>query len=69
MYLKVGESEEIAMMSTQLASKFLFSVGLHTKKTLRGPAQEWYDALQVSVEFYLYYIETKMTGSILIPLY
>ncbi|XP_047471205.1 probable ubiquitin carboxyl-terminal hydrolase FAF-X isoform X2 [Penaeus chinensis] len=44
---RIVESEEIAMISTQLCSKFLFSVGLHTKKTLRGPAPEWYDALQV----------------------
>ncbi|XP_076067071.1 ubiquitin carboxyl-terminal hydrolase-like faf isoform X3 [Oratosquilla oratoria] len=44
---RVSDSEEIAMLSTQLASKFLFSVGLHTKKALRGPAQEWYEALQV----------------------
>lgn len=44
---RVAESEEIAMISTQLCSKFLFSVGLHTKKTLRGPAMEWYDALLV----------------------
>ena len=46
--LQVAESEEIAMISTQLCSKFLFSVGLHTKKTLRGPAMEWYEALLVS---------------------
>ena len=45
--LQVAEAEEIAMISGQLCSKFLFSVGLHTKKTLRGPASEWYDALQV----------------------
>lgn len=45
--LQVAEAEEIAMLSGQLCSKFLFSVGLHTKKTLRGPATEWYDALQV----------------------
>lgn len=44
---RVAEAEEIAMLSGQLCSKFLFSVGLHTKKTLRGPATEWYDALQV----------------------
>ncbi|KAB7498699.1 putative ubiquitin carboxyl-terminal hydrolase FAF-X, partial [Armadillidium nasatum] len=44
---RVSESEEVAMISTKLASKFLFSVGLHTKKTLRGPAQDWYEALQV----------------------
>ncbi|CAL4062679.1 unnamed protein product [Meganyctiphanes norvegica] len=45
---RVPESEEIGMMSTQLCSKFLFSVGLHTKKALRGPAAEWYDALQIA---------------------
>ncbi|XP_013401949.1 probable ubiquitin carboxyl-terminal hydrolase FAF-X isoform X1 [Lingula anatina] len=41
------EAEELAMISIQVASKFLFSVGLHTKKTLRGPATEWYDALSI----------------------
>lgn len=35
------------MQGIQLASWFLFSVGFHTKKTLRGPAAEWYDALYV----------------------
>lgn len=45
--LQVADAEEIAMLSGQLCSKFLFSVGLHTKKTLRGTATEWYDALQV----------------------
>ncbi|XP_064082430.1 probable ubiquitin carboxyl-terminal hydrolase FAF-X isoform X2 [Macrobrachium nipponense] len=44
---RVADCEHIAMISTQLCSKFLFSVGLHTKKTLRGPAMEWYDALLV----------------------
>ena len=29
------EAEEMAMLSTQLASKFLFNVAFHTKKTLR----------------------------------
>jgi len=41
------DSEELAMISVQLASKFLFNVGFHTKKTLRGPATEWYDALSI----------------------
>ncbi|XP_030838236.1 probable ubiquitin carboxyl-terminal hydrolase FAF-X isoform X3 [Strongylocentrotus purpuratus] len=41
------ESEELAMLSIQLASRFLFTVGLHTKKTLRGPANDWYDALYI----------------------
>ena len=33
--LQTTESEELAMLSIQLASRFLFTVGLHTKKTLR----------------------------------
>lgn len=39
------EAEQLAMLSTELASKFLFTVGFHTKKTLRGSANEWYEAL------------------------
>uniref|UniRef100_T1IZS4 ubiquitinyl hydrolase 1 n=1 Tax=Strigamia maritima TaxID=126957 RepID=T1IZS4_STRMM len=39
------ESEELAMISIQLASKFLFTTGFHTKKTLRSSANEWYDAV------------------------
>ena len=30
-----AEAEELAMISVNLASKFLFNVGFHTKKTLR----------------------------------
>lgn len=40
-----SDGEELAMISTQLAAKFLFSTGFHAKKSLRGPANEWYDAL------------------------
>lgn len=29
------DMENLAMISTELASKFLFSVGFHTKKALR----------------------------------
>ncbi|XP_056321504.1 probable ubiquitin carboxyl-terminal hydrolase FAF-X [Danio aesculapii] len=39
------EAEEMAMISIQLAAKFLFSTGFHTKKIVRGPASDWYDAL------------------------
>uniref|UniRef100_A0A673JPZ7 ubiquitinyl hydrolase 1 n=1 Tax=Sinocyclocheilus rhinocerous TaxID=307959 RepID=A0A673JPZ7_9TELE len=39
------EAEEIAMISIQLAARFLFSTGFHTKKVVRGPATDWYDAL------------------------
>ncbi|XP_057193293.1 probable ubiquitin carboxyl-terminal hydrolase FAF-X isoform X1 [Triplophysa rosa] len=41
------EAEEIAMISIQLAARFLFSTGFHTKKVVRGPASDWYDALCV----------------------
>lgn len=39
------ETERLCMLSTQLASKFLFHTGWHTKKNLRGPAMEWCDVL------------------------
>ncbi|XP_039510750.1 probable ubiquitin carboxyl-terminal hydrolase FAF-X isoform X2 [Pimephales promelas] len=39
------EAEEIAMISVQLAARFLFSTGFHSKKVVRGPASDWYDAL------------------------
>ncbi|XP_068125954.1 ubiquitin carboxyl-terminal hydrolase 9X isoform X1 [Hyperolius riggenbachi] len=39
------EPEEITMISIQLAAKFLFTSGFHTKKVVRGPASDWYDAL------------------------
>ncbi len=39
------DGEELAMITMQLASKFLFSSGFRTKKSLRGPAQEWYEIL------------------------
>lgn len=36
-----NEAEQLSMLSTQLASKFLFHTGWHTKKNLRGPAMDW----------------------------
>ena len=33
------------MTTVQLASAFLFSVGFHTKKSLRGNAIDWYEIL------------------------
>lgn len=39
------EAEELSMLSIQLASRFLFHTGFHTKKTLRGTATDWYDIL------------------------
>ncbi|XP_059175144.1 probable ubiquitin carboxyl-terminal hydrolase FAF-X isoform X4 [Physella acuta] len=47
------EIEHISMISTELASKFLFNVGFKTKKSLsllacdRGPAGDWSDALHI----------------------
>ncbi|XP_055500601.1 probable ubiquitin carboxyl-terminal hydrolase FAF-X isoform X5 [Leucoraja erinacea] len=41
----LSEAEELAMISIQLAARFLFNTGFHTKKIVRGPASEWYDAL------------------------
>ena len=46
-----GEAEELAMITVQLASKFLFSSGLHTKKSLRGPAHEWYELLTLHLRY------------------
>ena len=39
------EAEELSLLSVQLASKFLFFTGFHTKKTLRGTATDWHDIL------------------------
>ena len=36
---------QIAMMCAQLAARFLFGTCFRTKKTLRGPALDWYEAL------------------------
>ena len=38
------EAEEITMISIQLAARFLFTTGFHTKKIVRGPASDWYIA-------------------------
>lgn len=39
------EQEEMSMLAVQIATKFLFQVGFRTKKSLRGPASEWYEIL------------------------
>ncbi|XP_031549243.1 probable ubiquitin carboxyl-terminal hydrolase FAF-X isoform X2 [Actinia tenebrosa] len=41
------DSLELGMISIKLLSRFLFSTGFHTKKIVRGPANEWYDAVCV----------------------
>ena len=40
-----ADGEELSMTTVQLASAFLFSVGFHTKKSLRGNATDWYEIL------------------------
>ena len=46
------ELEQLALHSIQLSSKFLFSVGFHTKKSLRGIANEWYECYQALINNY-----------------
>jgi ubiquitin carboxyl-terminal hydrolase 9/24 len=38
------EAEHTTMISIQLAARFLFTTGFHTKKIVRGPASDWYIA-------------------------
>lgn len=40
-----SEAETLSMLSVQLAARFLFHTGFHTKKTLRGAAMDWFDVL------------------------
>lgn len=42
-----GSVHEIALTCVQLASKFLFSTCFHTRKSLRGPATEWFEVLSI----------------------
>lgn len=43
--LKASELEELAMLSVDLGARFLFTTCLHTKKSLRGSANDWCEAL------------------------
>lgn len=43
--VQADDTEELSLLSVQLASRFLFHTGFHTKKTLRGPALDWYELL------------------------
>ncbi|KAL5475916.1 hypothetical protein EMCRGX_G025794 [Ephydatia muelleri] len=38
--------EELLMLCVKLVTTFLFHCGFRTKKSLRGPANEWFEALQ-----------------------
>ena len=46
------ELEKLALHSIQLSSRFLFGVGFHTKKSLRGLANEWYECYQAIINNY-----------------
>ncbi|CAF1148229.1 unnamed protein product [Rotaria sordida] len=37
--------EELALISIQIATKFIFSIGWHTKKALRGPTNDWTESI------------------------
>lgn len=43
------QAEELSLLGVQLGSQFLFHSGFHTKKTLRGPAIDWYEALKIEL--------------------
>jgi len=50
--VQVGENhtkdqEEVALTTVKLASAFLFTVGFHTKKSVRGNAMDWYEILSI----------------------
>ena len=47
MYCQTPDAEEMSMVSVQLSAKFLFNIAFHTKKSLRGLASDWYDALGI----------------------
>lgn len=46
------QAEELSLLGIQLGSQFLFHSGFHTKKTLRGPAIDWYDALKIPMHYW-----------------
>ena len=58
------DGEEISLTTVQLASAFLFSVGFHTKKSLRGNATDWYEILSQHLRFVSYSNSINNTKSI-----
>lgn len=40
--LQTPQIEELSLLGIQLAARFLFHTGFHTKKTLRGASTDWY---------------------------
>ena len=49
------------MTTVQLASAFLFSVGFHTKKSLRGNATDWYEILSQHLRYNVIWFLIKLT--------
>ncbi|CAH0386901.1 unnamed protein product [Bemisia tabaci] len=45
-------AEELSLLSVQIASRFLFYTGFHTKKSLRGTALDWHDAFCYHLKTY-----------------
>lgn len=43
--LQSEEIESLALLSIQMVTMFLFSVGFRTKKALRGNANDWYEVI------------------------
>lgn len=43
------QAEELSLLAIQLASQFLFHSGFRTKKSLRGPAIDWYEEFKIPV--------------------
>lgn len=43
--LTPADIEELAILSVEIGARFLFTTCLHTKKSLRGVASDWYEAL------------------------
>lgn len=43
--LSPAEVEELALLSVEIGAHFLFTTCFHTKKSLRGVASDWYEAL------------------------
>lgn len=50
-FLSPAHLEELALLSVDIGARFLFITCLHTKKSLRGVANDWYEALLGPLRF------------------
>lgn len=46
-----SEVDDLALLSVEIGARFLFTTCLHTKKSLRGVANDWYEALLGPLRF------------------